>query len=270
MKSDLLKEILEHKRNEVAEVKQRYALETLEDLIKEQGQARGFLRTLQQAVASKRPAVVAEIKRASPSKGILRKDFDPLALARSYMMSGASCLSVLTDGKYFQGSGAILDLVRRHCPLPTLRKDFIIDAYQVYESRALGADCILLIAAALPIAQLEELHQLATTQGMDVLVEVHDETELTAVLGLGDVVTMIGINNRNLATFEVDIQTSIRLVQEIPADKLVISESGIGTHQDIEQLFDAGIYACLVGESLMTAADPGAQLQALLGNHKPW
>ncbi|MGU9977656.1 MAG: indole-3-glycerol phosphate synthase TrpC [Candidatus Oxydemutatoraceae bacterium WSBS_2016_MAG_OTU14] len=265
MKSNILTEILAHKREEIVETKSRYSIERFQDIIEEQGSTRGFLRRLQQAKVQQSPAVIAELKRASPSKGILREDFNPLEIAQSYMMAGASCLSVLTDARYFKGSGTILDFVRKHCPLPALRKDFIIDPYQIYESRAYGADCILLIAAALSAQEIDDLHGLATEQGMDVLVEVHDEAELDQVLGLGDKVQLIGINNRNLNTFEVDIQTTVRLAQNIPENKLIVSESGIAKPEDIAMLKEAGVYVYLVGESLLKAKDPGAQLHTLLG-----
>ena len=207
--------------------------------------------------------MIAEIKRASPSKGILRKDFDPIAIAKSYLMAGATCLSVLTDHKYFMGSGTILDLVRKHCPLPTLRKDFIIDEYQVYESRAFGADCILLIAAALETQQMTDLFHLASENGMDVLVEIHDENEIDRALALGDTAELIGINNRNLHTLDVDLNTTLRLANSIPKGKVLISESGIHNKNDIRRLREASVYAYLVGEALMTADDPGAELKAL-------
>ena len=264
MTANILTDILQHKKTELAENKKAHPLSNLKDVIAEQSAPRGFLRALQQQAERKAPAVIAEIKRASPSKGMLCESFDPLALAKTYMMSGASCLSILTDAKYFKGSGVVLDLVRKHCPLPVLRKDFMIDPYQIYESRAFGADCVLLIAAALKPQEMIELHELANAQGMDVLVEVHDEEELQQVLQLGDSVQMIGINNRNLNTFEVDIQTSIRLAKAVPPQKLLVSESGIASAADIQQLMASGIYVYLVGELLMTADDPGKTLQALL------
>ncbi len=259
-----LKEILAYKREEVAERKRQYTVGELRERAEEQDKPRGFQRALQASVAQNKATIIAELKRASPSKGVLREDFDPLTIARSYMIGGATCLSVLTDNKFFKSSGAILDLVRRHCPLPALRKDFIIDEYQVYESRAFGADCMLLIVVATSGSQLRDLFHLANEQNMDVLVEVHNAAELEDALALGDILRMIGINNRDLHTFEVDLQTTLDLVSEIPGDKLIVSESGIGTYADIEQLMNVGVYAYLIGESLITADNPGERLKALL------
>lgn len=260
----MLEKILAHKRDEIVARKQEYTLNELHERSAEQGQTRGFQLTLQRGIDQKKPTVIAEIKRASPSKGVLRENFDPLKLAHSYLMAGASCLSVLTDKHFFKGSGVVLDLVRRYCPLPILRKDFIIDEFQVYESRAYGADAILLIASAIPVTQLQDLFHLASVQGMDVVVEVHNASELEAVLTLGDDLKMIGINNRNLNTFKVDLQTTVGLIDHVPDGKLIISESGISTRADITRLMNAGVYAYLIGESLITATDPGAQLRSLL------
>ena len=198
----ILAEILAYKRMEIAAQRERHNIDLLKDYAKEQGAPRGFAQTLKARVANKRTAIIAEIKRASPSKGILCENFDPLKIAQSYRMAGASCLSILTDQKFFKGSGAILDLVRRHCMLPVLRKDFIIDEYQVYESSAIGADCVLLIVAALPEdAQLQNLYAKIRELGMDVLVEVHSEAELERAIKLCDKLELIGINNRDLYTF---------------------------------------------------------------------
>ena len=259
----ILREILEHKRSEIEERKRRHSIDALREHAAEQGPAREFAQLLKNRVRSQQPAVVGEVKRASPSKGILREDFDPLALATAYATAGASCLSVLTDAKYFMGSGVVLDLIRKHCPLPVLRKDFIIDEYQVYESRAFGADCMLLIAAALEGQQMPDLFHLAHDNDMDVLVEVHDENELERALELGDRAELIGINNRDLHTFEVNLETTLRLANAVPDDKVVISESGIYTGDDVRRLRDASVYAYLVGEALVVAEDPSAVLRAL-------
>ncbi len=259
----ILREILEHKRGEIEERRRRHSVDELKAWAGEQDAPRGFAHSLKDRVRQQKPAVIAEIKRASPSKGVLREDFDPLALAAAYTTAGAACLSVLTDHKYFMGSGVVLDLIRKHCPLPVLRKDFIIDEYQVYESRAFGADCLLLIVAALEAQHLADLFHLARDSGMDVLVEVHDEDELERALALGDAAELIGVNNRDLHTFEVSLDTSLRLADAIPDGRIVISESGIHRRDDVRRLRDAAVYAYLVGEALMVAADPGAELKAL-------
>lgn len=267
-KQSILPEILAHKCLEIAELREQRSIELLKDYAQEQGAPRGFARRLKQRVANKQTAIIAEIKRASPSKGILCENFDPMEIAHSYMMAGASCLSVLTDKKFFKGSGAILDLVHRHCMLPILQKDFIIDEYQIYESRAIGADCILLIVSALSDdTQLHTLYAKARELNMDVLVEIHDAAELARALKL-DGVELIGINNRNLHTFETKLENSIELAQQIPEDKVVISESGIYTAADIQRLARHNIYACLIGEALMTATDRSAKLKALLGGER--
>ncbi len=258
-----LKEILEHKRGEIDARRRRHSVEELKNWAAEQGGVRGFARGLRDRVQRQKPAVIAEVKRASPSRGVLREDFDPLAIAGAYSAAGASCLSVLTDHKYFMGSGVVLDLIRKHCPLPILRKDFIIDEYQVHESRAFGADCLLLIVAALETQQLADLFHLARDSGMDVLVEVHDEDELERALALGDTVELIGVNNRNLHTFEVNLDTTLKLAARVPADKIVVSESGIHDRRDVDRLRAASVYAYLVGEALMVADDPGARLKTL-------
>ena len=265
-RSSFLKDILAHKREEIDERRHRHPVDELEERAEEQGAARGFAAALRNRLHRRKPAVVAEIKRASPSKGVLCERFDPIALARSYRTAGASCLSVLTDAKYFMGSGAVLDLVRKHCPLPVLRKDFIIDEYQVHESRALGADCVLLIAAALDETQLAELIGLVRGSGMDALVEVHDEDELARALSLGDAVELIGVNNRNLDSFDVSLDTTLRLAAAIPDGKVVISESGIHCRGDIQRLREASVHVYLVGEALMTSADPVATFRSLFAD----
>ena len=268
-RQSILPKILAYKRREIAELRERRSIDLLKDYAQEQSAPRGFARILRERVANKQTAIIAEIKRASPSKGMLCEDFNPLEIAHSYAVAGASCLSVLTDKKFFKGSGPILDLVRRHCMLPTLQKDFIIDEYQLYESRAIGADCILLIVSALPDnAQLQALYAKARELNMDVLVEIHDAAELERALML-DGIELIGINNRNLRTFETKLETSITLVAQIPEDKVVISESGINTPADIQTLAEHHIHAYLIGEALMTAADRSAKLRELAEGHHP-
>jgi indole-3-glycerol phosphate synthase len=210
---------------------------------------------------SKKPAIIAEIKKASPSQGVIREDFQPVSIGQDYAMNGATCLSVLTDKEFFQGSEAYLQMVRERCPLPVLRKDFMIDAYQIYEARALGADCILLIVAALADSQMQELAELATKLGMDVLVEVHDADELHRALALDT--KLIGINNRNLRTFETSLQTTLTLKDSVPADRLIITESGIHTHNDVQLMLDNEIYTFLVGEAFMRAPSPGQKMREL-------
>jgi indole-3-glycerol phosphate synthase len=213
------------------------------------------------ALRAKRPAVVAEIKRASPSKGLLREAFDPAAIARSYEAGGAACMSVLTDKEFFQGAPEHLAAARSACGLPVLRKDFLIDPYQVYESRALGADCVLLIAACLKDREMRELEKLARGVGMAVLVEVHDAPELERALGLET--PLLGINNRNLRTFETRLETTLELLPRVPADRLVITESGILSRADVALMRSHGVHAFLVGEAFMRASDPGAALAEL-------
>ncbi len=265
-RSSFLEEILAHKREEIDACRRRHPVAELEERAREQGAVRGFVAAIRSRLRQRKPAVVAEIKRASPSKGVLCEHFDPLVLARSYQAMGAACLSVLTDARYFKGSGAVLDLVRKHCSLPVLRKDFIIDEYQVHESRALGADCVLLIVAALDEARLAQLFTLVRESGMDALVEVHDEDELARALSLGDAVELIGVNNRSLHSFDVSLDTTLRLAATIPRGKLVISESGIACRSDVRRLREAAVHAYLVGEALMTAADPAAVFSGLFAD----
>jgi indole-3-glycerol phosphate synthase len=223
--------------------------------------ARGFQAALTRRIAAGDPAVIAEIKKASPSKGVIRPQFAPVEIARSYQASGAACLSVLTDVDFFQGSDEYLTAARAAVQLPVLRKDFVVDPYQVYETRALGADCMLLIVAALDIMQLTNLHQLGRDLGLDVLIEVHDAHELAAALSLAP--TMIGINNRNLKTFETRLEVTWGLLERIPAGTLVVTESGINTAADVTEMRRRGVHAFLVGEAFMRAPDPGAALAAL-------
>jgi indole-3-glycerol phosphate synthase len=223
--------------------------------------ARDFEGALRAAIAAGRAAVIAEVKRASPSKGLLRADFDPAAIARSYEAGGASCLSVLTDRQYFQGEAAHLAAARGACALPVLRKDFVVEPYQVFESRAWGADCILLIAAALEEASMRELESVARGLGMAVLVEVHDANELDIALRLRT--PLVGINNRDLRTFETHLERTLELAPSVPAGRVVVTESGIASRDDVKRLRNGGIGAFLVGEAFMRAADPGAALAAL-------
>ena len=259
----ILDDILAHKRQEVAAQKQRVDMDTLiANISASNDTPRGFMKALQARVAIGGTAVIAEVKKASPSMGVIRASFDPVAIAESYAAAGATCLSVLTDEKYFQGSGHYLRLVRAAVGLPLLRKDFIVDEYQIVEARALGADAILLIVAALSDAELAAFTRLAHDLGLDVLVEVHDEAECARALQLP--LRVIGVNNRNLHDFSVSLDTSRRIKTMLPADYLLVSESGIHTRADIEALQADGIHAFLVGGALMQADDPGVALSALL------
>ena len=259
----ILDDILAHKRLEVVAQKQRVDMDTLVANISASNDTpRGFMKALQARVAIGGTAVIAEVKKASPSMGVIRASFDPVAIAESYAAAGATCLSVLTDEKYFQGSSHYLRLVRAAVGLPLLRKDFIVDEYQIVEARALGADAILLIVAALSDAELAAFTRLAHDLGLDVLVEVHDEAECARALQLP--LRVIGVNNRNLHDFSVSLETSRRIKTMLPADYLLVSESGIHTRADIEALQADGIHAFLVGGALMQADDPGAALSALL------
>ncbi len=259
--SDILEQIIATKREEVAARKVSKPLADLQAAGKAQPQPRGFIQALQNAVANGRPGVIAEIKKASPSKGVIREDFDPPEIARSYAAHGATCLSVLTDEQYFQGADAYLQNVRTAVDLPVIRKDFIVDQYQVYESRALGADCILLIAAALDIGKLTVLYTLAKGMGLDVLIEVHNRVELEAALSLQP--KLVGINNRNLKTFETTLDTTLNLLPQIPEDVTVVTESGIRTTEDVGIMRDHNVHCFLVGEAFMRADDPGAELTRL-------
>jgi indole-3-glycerol phosphate synthase len=266
--SDILERIIAVKRDELAQARLvrgdreiRAAAEDACALSAVRARPRGFERALRAAIADGRAAVIAEIKKASPSKGVLRADFDPPAIARSYERGGAACLSVLTDRQFFQGSPDYLVAARAACELPVLRKDFMIDPYQVYEARAMGADCILLIVAALEDARMAELEECAVSLGMDVLVEVHDGAELDRALRLKT--PLLGINNRNLRTFEVSLRTTLDLLARIPADRLVVTESGILGPDDVATMRSANVNAFLVGEAFMRADDPGAELARL-------
>ncbi len=258
---DILKTILAKKAEEVASRKANTPISMLQEIAGGVQGPRGFYQALRSKADAQKPAIIAEIKKASPSQGVIREDFKPVEIAVDYAMNGASCLSVLTDKAFFQGSEANLQMVRERCPLPVIRKDFMIDPYQIHESRALGADCVLLIVAALGDAMLKELHDTATGLGMDVLVEVHDAEELERALQLGG--NMIGINNRNLRTFDVSLQTTLDLKNSIPTDKLIVTESGIHNPADVKLMQDNGIYAFLVGEAFMRAERPGLKMREL-------
>ena len=261
---DILKKILKRKLEEIAERSIEVSLAELNARIASATPVRGFVNSIETTIKQGQPAVIAEIKKASPSKGVIREDFDPVAIARSYQQGGATCLSVLTDVDFFQGSDAYLQQARNACDLPVIRKDFIIDPYQVYEARTIGADCILLIVAALSDEQLQGLSQLASELGMDVLVEVHDEEELHRALTLN--VPLIGINNRNLRTFEVNLNTTIDLLPQIPDNRIVVTESAIHTPQDVALMRQHNVNTFLVGEAFMRAEDPGAKLAELFSN----
>lgn len=260
--SDILNKILEVKREEVVAAKKLRSISALEEQASIQS-LRDFVFAIENRVQSKNSAVIAEIKKASPSKGLLRENFQPAVIAESYEKNGAACLSVLTDEQFFKGATAYLQEARNACSLPVLRKDFMIDHYQVYEARAMGADCILLIVAALPKSLMIELELLALELGLAVLVEVHDEKELQSALELKT--PLIGVNNRNLRTFETTLSTTIRLLDEIPTERIVVSESGILTAKDVATLREHDVHAFLVGEAFMRAEDPGIALAELFG-----
>lgn len=256
--SDILNKILDSKRVEIQSALQLKSLDQLREEAYSVSDPRDFVGSIHTKITADLPAVIAEIKKASPSKGVIREDFHPADIARSYEQGGAACLSVLTDQQYFQGSADYLKQARNACKLPVLRKDFIIDAYQVYEARAMGADCILLIVAALELKQLRTLETLSHDLGMAVLVEVHDSDELELALQLET--PLIGINNRNLRTFEVTLQTTLDLLQQLPDDRFVITESGIFTTEDVALMRSNDVHAFLVGEAFMRQPDPGAEL----------
>lgn len=261
MVSDILQRILTRKGEEIAERSARVPMTELAARCADLPDTRGFAAALEAKVDGGEAAVIAEVKKASPSKGIIRPDFDPAKIARSYAKGGATCLSVLTDADFFQGSEDFLRQAREACSLPVLRKDFTVDPYQVYEARVIGADCILLIVAALGDRALLALCLQAAELGLDVLVEVHDGEELERALALP--APLIGINNRNLRTFGTTLDTSIDLRDSVPYDRLLITESGVHTPEDVARLRDAGIDAFLVGEAFMRAKDPGAELKRL-------
>ena len=257
----ILKKIVERKWQEIAERSAVTSVSELQRQVAQQPPCRGFVRAMRDKLDQGLSAVIAEAKRASPSKGVIRDPFDPAAIARSYQAGGAACLSVLTDRDFFQGSEAYLQQARAACSLPVLRKDFIVDPYQVVEARAIGADCILLIVACLEDAQMAELNDAAAGLGMDVLVEVHDGEELQRALALEN--TLLGINNRNLNTFETSLETTFSLLPEIPDDRIVVTESAIHAPDDVAAMRDRGVNAFLVGEAFMRAEEPGEKLKAL-------
>jgi indole-3-glycerol phosphate synthase len=259
--SDILAKIIATKVQEIRLARVERPIEHLKIEIADQGPTRGFARTIQTKVSQQQSAVIAEIKKASPSKGILRENFNPSQIAQSYERGGATCLSVLTDVQYFYGSAEYLKQARAACQLPVIRKDFIIDEYQVYEARAMGADAILLIAAALTLTHMQALETLANQLGMDVLVEVHDAQELIAALQLQT--PLLGINNRNLKTFEVSLQNTYDLLATIPSNKVVVTESGILSAADVAAMRLKNVHAYLVGEAFMRADEPGDALRAM-------
>ncbi len=264
--SDILRKILAHKADEVAAEKRERPLERVRDEARAAPAPRDFISALRAKIAHGQAAVIAEIKKASPSKGLLRANFDPAAIAASYAGHGAACLSVLTDREFFQGAPQYLAAARDACDLPALRKDFMLEPYQVYEARALGADCILLIAAALDVARMQELEGLAQDLGMAVLVEVHDAEELVSALALAT--PLIGVNNRNLRNFETRLATTLDLLPLIPPGRLVVTESGILTHEHVELMRANGVHAFLAGEAFMRARDPGVELERMFMSGK--
>ena len=257
----ILRKIVDRKWAEIDERKRQASLADLKAMAGDQPPTRGFAEALRRRIEQRTPAVIAEIKKASPSKGVLRDPFEPAVIARSYETNGAACLSVLTDRDFFQGHEDYLAEARSACQLPVIRKDFLVAPYQVYESRAMGADCILLIAACLTKDQMQELEGIAHDIGLDVLVEVHDGEELDDALTL--TTPLVGINNRNLHTFEVALDTTYGLHERISRDRLTITESGIMTREDVDTMTARGIYGFLVGESFMRAAEPGQKLHEL-------
>ncbi len=259
--SDILQRIVAVKREEITATRARHSLAGWRALAEARGGLRGFEAALRACVAAGNPAVIAEVKKASPSKGVLRADFEPAAIARSYEAGGAACLSVLTDERFFQGSAACLEQARTACALPVLRKDFIVDEVQVHEARAMGADCVLLIAACLDDAELADLEACARAHGMDVLVEVHDAAELERALALRT--RLVGVNNRNLRSFEVSLDTTLDLLPRVPGDRLLVTESGILARADVQRMRAAGVHAFLVGEAFMRAPEPGTALSEL-------
>ena len=261
--SDILDKIVAVKRDEISLARRKRDLLSLRRDAESLGGQREFIRSLRDRIAGGGAGVIAEIKKASPSKGVLREKFEPAAIAESYAEHGAACLSVLTDGQFFQGSAAYLEQARAACPLPVLRKDFMVDAYQLFESRAMGADCILLIVACLDDALMADLEAQAHALGMAVLVEVHDGAELDRALRLKT--PLVGINNRNLRTFEVTLQTTLDLLPRVPGDRLLVTESGILSRDDVQRMRDANVHAFLVGEAFMRAAKPGVALADLFG-----
>ena len=262
--TDILQQIVAVKHEEVAAAKKKKSLEAMREDAFSRVLTRDFEGALRAKIAAGRAAVIAEIKKASPSKGVIRPDFIPADIAQSYAEHGAACLSVLTDRQFFQGSPDYLKQARASCDLPVLRKDFMVDPYQVYEARAMGADCILLIAACLADAQMAELEAIARGMDMAVLVEVHDAEELQRALKLET--RLVGINNRNLRSFEVSLDTTLGMLKDVPADRLLVTESGILARADVQRMRAAGVHAFLVGEAFMRAEEPGEALAELFGD----
>jgi indole-3-glycerol phosphate synthase len=261
--SDILEKIVAVKLQEVAAAKTRKSLELVRADAESRVLTRDFVGAIRAKIAAGKPAVIAEVKKASPSKGVIREDFIPADIAQSYAEFGATCLSVLTDVQFFQGSVDYLKQARASCQLPVLRKDFMVDAYQIYESRCMGADAVLLIAACLDDAQMKDMEAIALGLDMAVLVEVHDQAELERALKLRT--PLIGINNRNLKTFEVSLETTLTLRSQVPADRILVTESGIHTRDDVLRMGAAGVSAFLVGEAFMRVPEPGEALEALFG-----
>ena len=259
--SDILDKIVSVKREELALARRARSLASWREAAEARRDTRGFIAALRARVQAGQAGVIAEIKKASPSKGVIREHFVPAEIAERYAVHGAACLSVLTDERFFQGHATYLEQARAACALPALRKDFMIDEYQVHEARAIGADCILLIAACLDDAQMADLEACAHALGLDVLVEVHDAPELDRALRLKT--PLVGVNNRNLRTFEVSLQTTLSLLPRVPADRLLVTESGIHTAADVQRMRASGVHTFLVGEAFMRAPDPGQALSAL-------
>lgn len=263
MSANILERILASKREEVAAAKREVPLAELEKLASGMPPVRGFAAAIQRRVSERKPAVIAEIKRSSPSQGVIRADTDVAAVARAYAANGAACLSVLTDGPFFGGSRRDLEVARAACELPIIRKDFIVDPYQVVEARAWGADCILLIVDSVPDAELALLEAVARKWGLDVLVESHDAAQMDRSLSLET--PLIGVNNRDLRTFETRLETSVELAPKVPGNRIIIAESGIKSIENIRFMQQNGIFAFLIGGSLMASGNPGAALAGLLG-----
>ncbi len=259
--ADILKTILQRKTEEIAERSHRADIQAMMERAQRAEGVRGFIAAIEQRIAGGQSAVIAEIKKASPSKGVLREPFNPAEIAQSHQRHGAACLSVLTDRDFFQGGEAYLEQARAACSLPVIRKDFIVDPYQVYEARTINADCILLIVAALDDHRLKELLDLAHELNMDVLMEVHDDAELERALATG--ARLIGINNRNLRTFETSLSTTLDMLESIPDDRIVVTESGIHTREDVQLMREHDVHTFLVGEAFMRAEDPGQKLAEL-------
>jgi indole-3-glycerol phosphate synthase len=259
--ANILDTIIATKFEEIKESQKIKSLEELKDEVKSASQPRGFVKAIETQLSKNKAAVIAEIKKASPSKGVIRENFNPKEIAISYEKGGATCLSVLTDQKYFQGHADYLKEARATCSLPVLRKDFMVDTYQIYEARAMGADCILLIVAALPLDLMQELEEITHSLGMNVLVEVHNQEELDLALELKT--PLLGINNRNLKTFDVSLDTTFDLIKNISSDKIIVTESGIFSSNDVKLMQDHHVNTFLIGEAFMRESDPGTSLKNL-------